>query len=276
MSLSIKFSNGDSRGMESPGACIKRERELRGFSIHDVHEATRIPVKRLIDLEADNYEALPQEAFVKGYIKAACKFMGLDETDLLLRYELFMKDNAPAPEASAEAAAPGNAPERSIPLSSKQVAGLLLGLGLLIIIVFYFLGRGGPDDDIIKAASRSAPAAGVDVRESQPASGQASSPLREGPLAVNAGEQGEKEATPPGHVLNVIATDELWVQLSIDNKTPIEVLFKKGETRQWLMKKGVSLVIGNAGGAAIVFDGEPVKMIEKPGRVIRMKLPRQE
>jgi len=244
--------------MESPGACLKRERELRGFSLHDVHEATRIPVKRLADLEADNFDALPQEAFVKGYIKAACKFMGLDETDLLLRYELFMKDNAPLEEPPAEVAPP--VPERAISLSSKKVVGLLLALGLLIIIGFYLLRGSGPEDKLVDTSAAPAPSAPIErVEPSAPA-----------PAAVEVPVQ---EAAPPGHVLKVIATDDLWMKLTIDKKKSFEVLLKKGNAKQWLMKSGVSLVIGNAGGATLVFDGKPVKMPHKPGRVLKMKFP---
>jgi len=261
MSLSIEFSDGDKRGkgMESPGACLKRERELRGFSLHDVHAATRIPVKRLADLEADNFNALPQEAFVKGYIKASCKFMGLDETDLLLRYELFMKDNAPLEEVPSEVAAPG--PERAVSLGSKKVMGLLLALGLLIIIGFYFLRGSGPEERLVNTPGVAAPSAPVESVE----------PSVTASAAVPVSEH--EAAATPGHVLKIIATDNLWLKLTIDKKKPFDVLLKKGEAKQWLMKSGVSLVIGNAGGATLVFDGKPVKMPHKPGRVIKMKFP---
>jgi len=245
--------------MESPGACIKRERELRGFSIHDVHEATRIPVKILADLEADNFEALPQAAFVKGYIKASCKFMGLDETDLLLRYELFMKDNAPVEETPAVAEAHG--PGRSIPLDSKKVVGLLLALGLLIIVGFYLFSGSDGEEEIVKAIS--APISSEPIEAAAPSV----------PSAVKAPAQPVREVSAPGHVLKVIATDDVWMKLTIDKKKPFEVLFRKGDSRQWLMKTGVSLVIGNAGGATLVFDGKPVKMINKTGHVVKLNLP---
>jgi len=248
--------------MESPGACIKRERELRGFSIQDVHEATRIPVKILVALEADNFEALPQAAFVKGYIKASCKFMGLDETDLLLRYELFMKDNAPVEETLAEAEPP--APIRALSLSSKKVVGLLLALGLVIIIGFYLVSSMGRKADILETP-QPAPTEGAEAPAPAPA-------LAPAP-ASKAVKAKAKEAMPPGHVLKVIATDDVWIKFTIDKKKSFEVLFKKGDSRQWLMQKGVSLVIGNAGGVTLVFDGRPVKMVNMPGRVVRIKLP---
>jgi len=46
-----------------------------------MHEAIRVPIKSLEALEADRYDSLPHPAFVKGYIKACCKELGLDEND---------------------------------------------------------------------------------------------------------------------------------------------------------------------------------------------------
>ncbi len=280
--------------MESPGACIRRERELRGFSIQDVHRATRIPVKILVALEADDYESLPQEAFVKGYIKACCKFMGLDETDLLLRYELYIKENAPREKAPESEREPAPLAERPSALNSRNVVGLLLVVGLLIITGFYFLrGRGG-DEALVKSRL---PAAGTVESEKSgsegqkapaptgpsgakpseeaavpaPGAGKAEEPLAQHPLAERSAV--EEAAAAPGHVLKVIATDKVWIRFAIDGRKPFEVLFRKGEDRHWLMKKGVSLVIGNAAGATIVFDGKPVTLPKEEGRVIRLNLP---
>ncbi|MFQ5479994.1 MAG: RodZ domain-containing protein [Thermodesulfobacteriota bacterium] len=252
--------------MESPGTCIKRERELRGFSLQDVHKATRIPEKNLRALEADDFDALPQHAFVKGYIRACCKYMGLDETDLVLRYELFIKDNTPVEESPPPEEDKGPA-ARSFSLSSKQIVAALVVIGIIIIVLFYMLSGSPRHEELVKAAPESVPAS--------PAKSPAPAALTETakPAAPAHESSSAAEVSPPGHVLKIIATDDVWVKLNIDNKKPFEVLFKKGNTRQWLMKKGVSLVIGNAGGASIVFDGEPVKMVNMPGRVVRMRLP---
>src|SRR5574340_341513 len=90
--------------MESPGEYLKRERELRRASLTSLFEATRIPLKYLEAIEADDYESLPHPTFVRGFIKSYCKYLGLDETDAVLRYELYMKersDKAPEPPRPA-------------------------------------------------------------------------------------------------------------------------------------------------------------------------------
>jgi cytoskeleton protein RodZ len=78
--------------MESPGEYLKREREQRKVPLSKIFECTRVPMKYLEALEADNHGPLPHPTFVKGYIKSYCKCLGLDETDAVLRYELFLKE----------------------------------------------------------------------------------------------------------------------------------------------------------------------------------------
>src|SRR5574340_653189 len=89
--------------MESPGEYLKRERELRRASLTSLFEATRIPLKYLEAIEADDYESLPHPTFVKGFIKSYCKYLGLDETDAVLRYEIYMKERSDKAEPSRPA-----------------------------------------------------------------------------------------------------------------------------------------------------------------------------
>lgn len=89
--------------MESPGEYLKREREQRKVPLTKIFECTKVPMKYLEALEADNYGPLPHPTFVKGYIKSYCKCLGLDETDAVLRYELFLKEQGAKEE---EVAAP--------------------------------------------------------------------------------------------------------------------------------------------------------------------------
>ncbi len=268
MPLSITFSHGDDDGMDSPGTCIKRERELRGFTLKDVHEATRIPVKNLRALEADDFEALPQQAFVKGYIRACCKYMGLDETDLVLRYELYIKDDTPVEEAAAPEKEKSPV-TKAFSVSSKQMVAALVAVGVVIIVLFYLLSGSSKQVDVSEEAVAVKPEPVTAKKVSVPTT-QTPPP----PAVVHKASKPALNAAVPGHVLKVIATDDVWIKFSIDKKKPFDVLFKKGESRQWLMKKGVSLVIGNAAGVNLVFDGKPLKTGGKAGSVMRLKLPR--
>ncbi|MDD9939477.1 MAG: helix-turn-helix domain-containing protein [Myxococcales bacterium] len=73
--------------MGSLGSYLKAERELRELSVAEVAQATRIPVRVLRHLEADDWDRLPADVFVRGYLRAYARVLGTDETELLSRFE---------------------------------------------------------------------------------------------------------------------------------------------------------------------------------------------
>lgn len=73
--------------METLGQYLKREREFRQISLREVATATRIGLSALQALEEDRCETLPGEVFVRGYLKSYARHIGLDLSDVLLRYD---------------------------------------------------------------------------------------------------------------------------------------------------------------------------------------------
>lgn len=85
--------------MESIGRYLRAERELRQLSLEELAQTTRIPLKMLQHLEADRYEELPGDVFVRGFIKSYARALGVAPEPLLERYGRFVPgdDGAPAP-----------------------------------------------------------------------------------------------------------------------------------------------------------------------------------
>jgi len=73
--------------MESIGAYLMRERELRQVSLEELFQLTRIPLKSLSALEEDRFEDLPGEVFVRGFLRSCAVALDLDCDDLLERYD---------------------------------------------------------------------------------------------------------------------------------------------------------------------------------------------
>jgi cytoskeleton protein RodZ len=61
------------------GDKLKRERELRGVTLEEIAEATKIGTRSLKALEDEQFDQLPGGIFNKGFVKAYAKFLGLDE-----------------------------------------------------------------------------------------------------------------------------------------------------------------------------------------------------
>ncbi len=72
--------------MDSIGRYLKRTREARAMSVEEISRATRIPVASIEQIEADHFDDLPGEVFVRGFLKAYARAVALPVDDVLARY----------------------------------------------------------------------------------------------------------------------------------------------------------------------------------------------
>jgi cytoskeletal protein RodZ len=72
--------------MDSIGRYLKRTREARAMSVEEVSRATRIPVTSIDKIEADHFDDLPGEVFVRGFLKAYARAVALSVDEVLARY----------------------------------------------------------------------------------------------------------------------------------------------------------------------------------------------
>lgn len=72
--------------METVGQFLRRQRELKQMSLEEVARATRVPASSVERIEADLFDELPGEVFVRGFLKAYARCVGLDPDDVLARY----------------------------------------------------------------------------------------------------------------------------------------------------------------------------------------------
>jgi len=82
-------SSGPSFGEE-----LRRERELRGISLREVSESTKISLRYLEALERNQFESLPGGVFTKGFVKAYAQFIGLDPEGTVNAYLLERRSRA--------------------------------------------------------------------------------------------------------------------------------------------------------------------------------------
>jgi cytoskeletal protein RodZ len=73
--------------------------------------------------------------------------------------------------------------------------------------------------------------------------------------------------------LVAIADRETWIQVRVDGKHTYKALMKPGESREWEAQESMYVVVGNAAGARLTWDGQPLNYPAKSGRVLRLRLP---
>ena len=102
--------------MASFGETLKRERELREISLRQIAEATKIAIRYLEALEANQFDVLPGGLFNKGFIRAYSRFIGIDGEAMVNTY---LQEVGPQPGGTGIALA-GNPPSMHRPSGVPQ------------------------------------------------------------------------------------------------------------------------------------------------------------
>ncbi|MFZ3072368.1 MAG: helix-turn-helix domain-containing protein, partial [Thermodesulfobacteriota bacterium] len=233
--------------MERPGEYLKRERELRGIVVADLSTAIKLSATTINAIEADDYAKLPHSAYVRGFIRAYAKHLGLDDDDCAIRYEAYLRE---LDEKEREKTKPhrANAGESAEKRQGRRLTYIIsfAGAAVLVIIVvsFYFTLFNGKE---AKEATVSAPAASVpegkqaaavpdvsvkpDAAIDAPVKPQAVKPLPakevkpevksvEPSTPVPAAPEAATESNAEHHTLEMFAKQPTWVKVSIDDKEP--------------------------------------------------------
>jgi hypothetical protein len=114
--------------LESPGKFLKKERERLNIPLEKVCSFTKIKEHHLKAIEEERYDLLPHPLYVKGYLKSYARYLTLDEKDILLQYENYLKSLLPPPEPPK--------PMKEAPPPKKSMRSL--SSSFLIIITFLF------------------------------------------------------------------------------------------------------------------------------------------
>lgn len=116
----------------SIGRYLARQRELRGLSLDELAEATRIPRRSLERLEAGLHDARP-DGFARGFVRTVALALGLDPADTLAR---MLGEPRPASRAGQGSMLP------KLPLSRAPL--LVAALFTLGVVSAIWLSAGSP------------------------------------------------------------------------------------------------------------------------------------
>jgi cytoskeleton protein RodZ len=230
---------------EALGRYLKRERELRRISLREVSKNTKVKEHLLKAIEEDQYAPLPSPTYVKGFLLAYAKYLGLDPNDILLRYENSLKGKpATQPEVPPEKNFLGNIRY----LQNKRYLWIVGGIIVVGFFTSYFFLLHPPKLSIEPVPVKQK------VEEPPPPPPQISEitvPPQEQPFS-----------------LQLKAVEETWVRIKIDDQPEYEMTLKPGEVTSHQGLKRIQLLVGNAGGLDIVFKGELLKKTGKSGEVV--------
>ena len=196
----------------SLGEQLRRAREARGTTLREISEQSRITMRHLEAIEADDYKNLPGGIFNKSFIKAYARHIHFDER---LALELYTRTLHARGEADEEAA---TSPRRSqvytdgdtarSPLVTFLLSAAMLGIIVLVVIAGYHWYQRK------EGAAATAPAAARP--NDQPPAEPSPTP--------------QVAAAPAGFNIQVRAKDEdVWLSTSVDEEKRSDKTLKPDE-----------------------------------------------
>lgn len=251
------------------GDILRKEREKQKLSVKDVEQGTSIRAVYIDALEKGEYDKLPGEVYAKGFIKNYGNFLELNGEDLVRQFIIEITPTAaepeiPQPEENSEnkiaatsisqkfQAEPRNDSEENFNSKKYLVAAALI----VVLLGGIFYGLSGSDSDSVAVAQKE-----TAVEKPQPAQVE---------KAVEVAQTPAPAAPPPVNDVNLQATfsGDCWTRVIVDGKVAFEGMFNAGQTQAWKGNQSVRVLVGNAGAAQFIMNGQNVGALGGEGDVV--------
>jgi cytoskeleton protein RodZ len=235
------------------GRYLQSMRLEKKINLEKISEETRIAISNLRLIEKEDLQALPDEVFVKGFLRSYARAIGADGDEAVKLYEARLN------MISRLAAAGSFSPRSSLFAWRNLILSIIVILAVIVLTLYgvsYFQGRMS-EPEIAEAPAGSEHSKAVPSRQETDSSvkkGAAPKPLEK-------------------LVLHITAVDDTWIKVIVDNKDSKEYNLMSGEKLVMEASTGFNLLIGNAGGLKMEFNGKPIKISGKVGEVVNIQLP---
>src|SRR6266446_10312282 len=68
------------------GEELRKEREIRGISLKEIADATKISRRFLEAIERNDHKVLPAPVFTRGFVREYARYLGLNAEEIVSRY----------------------------------------------------------------------------------------------------------------------------------------------------------------------------------------------
>ncbi len=247
--------------MGSFGERLQREREMRGITLEEIADSTKIGTRSLRALEEEDFDKLPGGIFNKGFVRAYARYLGIDEEQAVADFL--------AAAGESEQPLPNPKPTEKVAAYRSSNRGWAALLALLVLAAGgYAAWRLNLGPFATQAAPQSAPPAAV-----------ATPPARTADAPVTAAEQAassvpaEQAATTTtgaaveGFVLQVRAKQDCWLTITADDQVVMEGTLVAADTREVRATRSVVLKLGNAAAVEVSHNQAVASPLGRPGEV---------
>ncbi|HYC93784.1 MAG TPA: helix-turn-helix domain-containing protein [Thermoanaerobaculia bacterium] len=252
--------------LASFGEELRREREIRGISLKEISDATKISKRFLDALERNDHRTLPAPVFTRGFVREYARYVGLNAEEMVNRYNFAASndDRIEKPPAVAKYAqappkdiSPRPAPKRGIPPAITRIdRGVIYALLIAVAlggVVYWAVQYKRKERERAEAA------------EAIPVTTRAAAAP---PAPVPAPKPDDSKLR-----MTVVATAPSWLEIEADGKTVYNETIQAGARQEFEAAEQFRFrKIGNAGGLTLTFNGTAVPTLGGDGDVVRNRI----
>ncbi len=246
--------------MSELGDLLRRSREQLGLSLEEVEALTHIKSSYLQGLETENFDILPNRVAAQGFLRNYASVLKLDENHVLGLYEASQgRSPTSRPSLSQDAIRLKNISMMPRPRFSPDLLVGFLAITALVGVILYFVYRqymSSPEmTSALGFASPTAEAAILLPTPTPPPTHTPTPTATPSPLFYT------------GVTVELVITDQSWVQVLVDEVKAFEGVLAAGERRHWTGERQVIVRAGNAGGVEAIVNGESQGLMGERGQV---------
>jgi cytoskeleton protein RodZ len=263
-------ASGD--GLQRVGAALRAAREKKKLSIEEVGERLRLTPSTLTAIEAGQLDALPAMTFIRGYVRSYARLLGLDGEQLL-----GMLGEATAPISSRSVSQPFRATRKTrTPGRRKKWLGkavLAVGLAAALVAGYDVVGRffqssGTAEPETpqlqlpdLAPEEGAAPAGSLEAIVTSPEDEVPEAPIvEEAGLGLPDDEEALVSEPVSDAVLTIVCRKESWIEVSVAGSKQLSGTVRAGETRSVTGRPPFDILIGNAGGVSVQYNGVDIDL----------------
>jgi len=235
----------------STGVEFRALRESRGLTVDGIASATRIPVRYIEAIDRDDLRALPPRPYLRGFVAAYGRELGLDPAETVARY--FSQLGPPPPEPLLVVDVPPDEPSYSRPWG---IAVLALAALLIVPSLNRWRTSVEPPQPAVAGTTGTAPAAATASAGAAPA-----------PAVPAATDRGAIVQGPGELIVAMTFERPCWLSASADGTRIVYQTMEAGSTQVLKAQREITLRVGDAGAAAWTLNGRAQAPLGGPGEV---------
>lgn len=257
-------AKGNGPAMGAFGDRLRREREMRGITLDEITESTKISRRHLEALEGEHFDQLPGGVFNKGFVRAYARFLGIDGDQAVADYAAASNEQ-PDPEDKFPLEI-HEEPKRHLnrrPSRLPLVFAIAALAGVLVGYMFWAKSRPHVAESPAVSTQPAPPAAAMTatiappVKDSAPVAEPAEQESNTAAALPKPEQAAPERPAKPEKVffVQVTAKEDAWVSVVADGKSVMERVLPADKKKKIKAGKTIVLRTGNAGGIEVTFNG---------------------